>query len=116
MKIKLLILAALLLAVADYAHAQYALIRHVKATVTTASSTVLAAPTTTRKLLYLENDSDTTIYCNFHGDTATVNAGGRLNASGGSFWWDQPGTIPATAINCIHGGTGNKTLLIGIGE
>lgn len=76
--------------------------------VTTSSSTVLVA-NKNRNSLMLENNSDTLIYCNF-GATAVVNEGTRLGASGGGKLFDVK--VPVGTVNCIHGGSGNKVLLV----
>lgn len=78
--------------------------------VTTSSQQALAS-NSSRRFAYIQNDSDTTIYCNL-GSTAVANQGIRLNASGGYFEINSTDSYTG-AINCIHGGTGTKTLLIG---
>ncbi len=85
-------------------------LNHAAVSVTTSSTEVLAA-NAARGLVLLVNDSDTVIYCKI-GVAAAVNQGVRLNASGGS--WELSahfGNLDPRAINCIHGGTGGKTLL-----
>lgn len=79
---------------------------------TTASTTVLAAPATERKWLFLQNKSDTNMNVTVDGDTATTAVGVILYANGGAKWWDVPGTIPQIEVKCIHGGAGNKSLYI----
>lgn len=79
---------------------------------TTASTTVLAAPSTERKWLFLQNKSDTDMNVTVDGDTATTAVGFLLKANVGAKWWDVPGTIPQGDIKCIHGGAGNKSLYI----
>jgi hypothetical protein len=77
--------------------------------VTTSSAQVLAA-NSSRTLLILTNDSDTTMYIKF-GSAAVAAQGIRLNASGGSLILDS-NAIPYSAVFAIHAGTGNKVLLI----
>lgn len=78
----------------------------------TTSTTEVAATKSNRGFLLIENDSDTTIYCSI-GRAAVLNEGIRLNASGGSYEMSR-GTrnIDVRAVNCIHGGTGNKVMLV----
>jgi hypothetical protein len=73
------------------------------------SSTEVVPANADRRFLLLINDSDTVIYCSLTGTAAVVNQGTRLNANGGNLLLDT--AVPGTAINCIHGGAGNKTLL-----
>ena len=85
-------------------------LNHTAVSVTTGSTEVLAA-NAARGLALLVNDSDTVIYCKL-GVAAAVNQGVRLNASGGS--WELSahfGNLDPRAINCIHCGSGSKTLL-----
>jgi len=83
--------------------------------IATSSTQAIAAASVgvQRKLLILINDSDTTIYCNIAGGTAVANEGVRLNASGGNIVMDV--AITFSAVNCIHGGTGSKVLLVAEG-
>ena len=114
-----LLLAAILLALfalASNVAAQNIDIIDSSVNVTTSSTTILAAPAYQPRLIYVQNDSDTVIYCNLRGNAAVLNAGTRLNANGGFFFFDAPGTVPRTAITCIHGGTGNKLVLINVGQ
>ena len=66
-----------------------------------------------RKYLLIVNDSDTVIYLTL-GGAATVPAGIRLNASGGSYEMSlQLGNIYRGAINANHGGgAADKVLLL----
>lgn len=83
---------------------------HTAPAVTTSSNTVLAA-NANRQYVLLVNDSDTTIYVKF-GSAAVVNEGIRI-AAGGSFEASKLlGNLSTAAIHAIHGGSGNKTLLI----
>lgn len=63
-----------------------------------------------RAILILQNNSDTDIYCKLDGSAAVLNQGIRLLANGGAFGFDV--TVPQSAVYCIHGGTGNKVLLL----
>ena len=85
-------------------------LNHSAISVATTSTEVLPA-NAARGWVLLVNDSDTVIYCKV-GAAAAVNQGVRINASGGS--WELGthfGNLDPRAINCIHGGTGGKTLL-----
>ena len=88
---------------------------HTAINVTTSTGEALAA-NTSRRWLLIENDSDTAIYCKV-GVAAVLNQGIRLNANGGS-WELSPrlGNYNTGAVNCIHGGTGNKVLLVTEGQ
>lgn len=84
---------------------------HSEATVTTASGAALAANHSRRYALMI-NDSDTDIYIRL-GETAVANEGIRINAGGGSYSISPVhGNMFLGAINAIHGGTGNKVLLV----
>ena len=84
---------------------------HTAVNVTTSSAAVLAA-NANRLHALLVNDSDTAIYLKL-GATAVANQGIRLNASGGSYEMSElEGNLYVGAINGIHGGTGNKVLVI----
>lgn len=98
----------LVLSVAVEAWAQRTTLTHSAYSVTTASSLALAA-NKGRNFLIVENISDTDLYCAF-GTAAVVNQGLRLGASGGAILLDVK--FPTTALYCIHGSTGTKTLLI----
>jgi hypothetical protein len=75
-----------------------------------ATSTEVLGSSTTRRILLMQNDSDTDIYCKLDGTAATINAGVRLNANGGGFVLDV--VAPSGAVYCIHGSTGNKIILV----
>lgn len=91
-------------------------VTHSAINVATSSTEVVASISAgkRRNLLILVNDSDTTIYCNLAGATAAVNQGVRLNDSGGALFMDVSVTL--SAVNCIHGGAGNKVLLVSEGN
>ena len=91
-------------------NAERANLVHTVVNVTTSSTTVVLARSGTRSLLVLQNDSDTTIYCNITGAAAVLNQGVRLNDSGGTLFMDV--VVPTVTVACIHGGTGNKALLV----
>ena len=80
-----------------------------------ASSTVVSTRTT-RKLLILQNTSDTAIWCSLDGSGAAVGLGIGLDQQpgagrpGGGIFFDVVTTIGA--INCIHGSTGDKFLTL----
>lgn len=58
------------------------------------------------------NDSDTVIYLSLDG-AAQVNSGIRLNANGGSYEMSTAqGNLSVVAVYAIHGGVGDKRLLI----
>jgi hypothetical protein len=73
------------------------------------TSTVALAAKSNRTFVILENISDTNIDCSI-GATAVAGQGIRLYASGGSLLLDAK--YPTAAINCIHGGSGTKSLLV----
>lgn len=81
--------------------------------VATTSTTAVAADPT-RKMLELTNISDTAIDCNMAGGTAVASQGVRIHANGGSRLYDI--SVPFQAIECIHAGSGTKTLLVGTGR
>ncbi len=82
--------------------------------VTTTSTEVLAANTVRRWALII-NDSDVVVYCKV-GLAAVLNEFLRLNANGGSFEISNAlENYNSAAINCIHGGTGNKVILVAEG-
>lgn len=88
---------------------------HTAVNVTTSTGEVLAA-STDRKWALIINDSDVVIYCKIAA-AAVLNEGIRLNANGGSFEISpQLGNFVTGAINCIHGGAGNKVLLVVEGQ
>lgn len=79
--------------------------------VTTSSATVLAANPARKYALFI-NDSDTVIYLAL-GVAAVLNQGIRLNSGGGSYEISAVlANLYRGAILAIHGGTGNKRLLI----
>lgn len=81
-------------------------VTHIAVNATTASAEALAAGT--RKLLIIQNASDTTINLNMAGITATTTSGLQLIANA-NLILDQ--AIPTTSITAIHGASGNKSLL-----
>ncbi len=83
---------------------------HVQVNITTSSQVIVPAAGS-RQLLILQNDSDVTIYCKLDGSTAVAGQGLRLDSGGGSVFFDQPASMPKADVTCIHGGTGNKSLL-----
>ena len=81
----------------------------VNAAVTTGAALAAAAG---RKFACFINDSDTAIYLNIGGN-AVLNTGIRLNPYGGSYTMSPGfGNLSTAAVNCIHGGSGNKVLLV----
>lgn len=100
-------LLVLLLLVASPVRAQMA-VTHTAVNVASTTATALAA-NADRSMLLLENDSDTVIYCSF-GTAAVLNTGIRLGVSGGAVLIDVRPSQKLVA--CIHGGSGNKVLLI----
>jgi hypothetical protein len=76
--------------------------------VTTTSTQVLAAKND-RRVLILQNDSDTIVYCAADGTAAVVGKGIRLNAAGGN--WHADVAAPTDVVNCIHNGVGNKKVM-----
>ena len=84
---------------------------HTAVNVTTGTGAVLAS-NANRLYALLVNDSDTTIYIKL-GVAAVANQGIRLNANGGNYEMSAMlGNLYTGAINGIHGGTGNKALLM----
>ncbi len=83
---------------------------HTAISVGTSSTAAITSSAIIRKLLILQNDSDTVIYCNLAGAAAVANQGIRLNANGGSLFMDV--TVSKPIVNCIHNGSGSKTLLV----
>lgn len=73
------------------------------------TSTVAVAAKSNRTLLILENISDTNIDCKI-GAAAVANEGIRLYANGGTLFLDAK--YPTGAVNCIHAGSGTKTLTV----
>lgn len=87
---------------------------HTTLTTTTTSGAALAA-NVGRKYAFFQNDSDTPIYLKV-GAAAVANQGIRLNANGGSYEMSTLlGNLDTRAVNAIHGGTGNKVLLVAQG-
>ena len=87
---------------------------HSTYTTTTTSGTALAA-NDGRKYAMFINDSDTAIYLMI-ALTAVANQGIRLSANGGSYEIGKLyGNLDSRAVNAIHNGTGNKTLLVAEG-
>ena len=90
---------------------EYATPTHAAVNVTTTSAVVKAA-NNDRKYLLLINDSDTVIYLKL-GVAAVLNEGIRLNGNGSSYEISESkGDLYTGAIYGIHGGSGNKVLLI----
>lgn len=93
----------------------YDTVAHDVITTTTTSGEALAANADRRYALFV-NDSDTVIYI-FLGGTAVANRGIRLNANGGSYEISAKlGSLYLGVINAIHGGAGNKLLLVTEGD
>lgn len=85
---------------------------HTQVNVTT-SSTPLIAANADRKSLRITNDSDAVIYLNLAGAAAVLNRGERMNASGSNLEMSNLlGNLVTGAITAIHGGAGNKSVLI----
>lgn len=81
-----------------------------------AGTQVLAA-NADRLCVLLQNDSDTVMYLDWANGTHAVNQGVRLNASGGQLEMDLSSNFfYRGAINAIHAGSGDKTLLVTEGE
>ena len=77
-----------------------------------ATSTKALEVNPSRVYALLVNDSDTVMYVNI-GATAVINTGIRLNANGGSLELSRlAGNLSTAVIYAIHGGVGNKTLLV----
>jgi hypothetical protein len=82
------------------------------ANVTTASVQILAV-NTLRRALWLQNISDTWIFCRFDAvpsATATSEVGIAIAPNGGSVSMER--YVDQGVLNAIHAGTGNKRLLI----
>lgn len=89
-------------------------VTHTTATITTASGVALAANTSRKYALFI-NDSDTVIYLMVSA-AAVANQGIRLNANGGSYEMSHAlGNLDTRVVNAIHGGSGNKVLLVAEG-
>jgi hypothetical protein len=84
---------------------------HTEVAVAATSTAVLAANPNREYALFM-NDSDTVQYLML-GAAAVANKGIRLNASGGSYEMSPNiGNMYRGAIYGIHGGSGNKNLLV----
>lgn len=92
--------------------AQAVTFTHSSVACATTSTSVLAAGAIKGNgaRVIFQNDSDTTIYLAIDGNAAALNAGLRVNANGGNVFLDQG--APSGAINCIHGSSGTKKLLV----
>ena len=85
-------------------------LQHSVAEVGIVSTAVLAAKRQ-RKYALIVNDSDVVVYLNLNGDAA-LNAGIRLNASGGSYEISEAlGNLFTGAINAIASAGGKKLLV-----
>jgi microcystin-dependent protein len=79
-----------------------------------ATSTAVSARAT-RRMLVIQNVSDASISCKF-GAAAVVTEGivlnpqGAAGQAGGSLFFDV--AVPVGALNCIHGGSGTKNVLL----
>lgn len=74
------------------------------------SSTTLLSANSSRTYLQIINDSTSTVYVSISGGgTAVLNAGTRLNASGGSGVWDN--MCPKGAIAAISGSSSCNVLI-----
>jgi len=76
----------------------------------TVASTVMVHANKYRSALWIVNDSDVIIYLGL-GWAAVLHKGIRLNAAGGSIEINK-GNLYKGEITAIHGGTGNKVLVI----
>lgn len=84
---------------------------HTAVNATTSTGQLIAA-NTSRKYLLIENDSDTVVYIKL-GAAAVLNQGIRINGSGGYYEMSsQFGNLYTGAVNVIHGGSGNKAVLL----
>jgi len=73
------------------------------------TSTVVLAAKSNRTFIILENISDTNIDCSI-GKAAVASEGIRLYPNGGNLLLDAK--YPTGAVNCIHGSSGTKSLLV----
>ncbi len=73
------------------------------------TSTQAIAEKSTRIFLILENISDTAIDCKV-GAAAVASEGIRLTPNGGNLLLDKK--VMTGVVNCIHAGSGTKTLLV----
>ncbi|GAI11651.1 unnamed protein product [marine sediment metagenome] len=76
----------------------------------TATTKVVLLANRNRSYALLVNDSDVVIFI-WKGKVATLNRGIRLNAAGGSYEINSTNLYKGE-ISAIHGGVGNKALLI----
>ena len=115
MKILAMVLLALVVLSGDSWAQQPVIVTHASPVpVLTTSTIVLAAATSPRRLLELVNISDTDVDCNLAGGTAGAGEGTRLKKNGGGRLYDI--AVPQSAVNCIHAGSGSKTVLAGTGQ
>lgn len=106
-------LLAILLSLATGAEAQVrTTITHTVVAVATTTTQALAA-NRNRNYLFLQNISDTAMYCSI-GTTAALNQGILLSPTGGNFLMDTK--FSAQSVACIHGGTGTKNLSVTEGK
>ena len=76
------------------------------------STTTIAAAKDKRRFLLLQNISDTDIDIKV-GAAAVAGEGIRVFANGGNFEMKPGnGNLSTAAVNGIHGGSGNKTMLV----
>jgi hypothetical protein len=89
----------------------YTTATHTQPAITTATTVALAANANAKYRLFV-NDSDTVIYLKI-AVSAVLNQGIRLNAYGGSYEMSTMlGNLNTGVVNAIHGGSGNKALLV----
>jgi hypothetical protein len=94
-------------------------VKTVESVVNVGATTTEVSARATRRILIIQNYSDTTIYCRAGGNDAVVGEGWILNPqpaageAGGSIFFDV--AVPIGAINCIHDSTGNKVVSISEG-
>jgi hypothetical protein len=84
-------------------------INHLSVDIGTSSTPVLGARPGSRRMLILDNVSDTDIYVSLDGQSATLTRGIRIS-SNGSLLLDI--TLTGQSISAVHGGTGTKRLLV----
>lgn len=112
---KLFTLTAILAVLAWHVQAPAADVQVTHTMVNVTTSSAAASSRESRRLLVVVNMSDTAISCKF-GATAVVSEGIVLNPqdssgrAGGTMFFDV--AVPLGALNCIHGGSGNKALSI----
>lgn len=113
-KFSLLFLAVLSLLIYQPAPARAADVNAVETVVNVGATSTAVSTRDTRRLLMLQNYSDVTIYCKAGGRDAVVGEGWILNPqpaadqAGGAVFFDI--VVPTGAVNCIHGGSGDKVL------